>query len=300
MSFLPFFSLSRVFLIHVADNSIAGQTKLPTSSCSPKSIPDDDVGVDGGGGGSCSGVGSDGITKITEISSSKDDDLDNENISVTGSGSPDISCVSESETQGDLKAECGAFTSIIQKSHRKSEFMSQLPVNSHFVGANPMINHALAAHLFFQNPLLPPPNQWLYNHLYNNYHDFPWLRHTLAANNLVSSEEGTSSSSSVTHAATTGLNFIKRSITLLTNNNNNNNENDSNDSPPVTSTKRSPSPDDECSISNNNCKRKRSSSVDSLSKENVNEITMKSENFLNRSLLGGAPCVKQNDVWRPY
>lgn len=165
--------------------------------------------------------------------------------------------------------------------------MSQLPVNSHFAAAaNPMINHALAAHLFFQNPLLPPPNQWLYNHLYNNYNDFPWLRHTLVANSLANSEEAPST-------AATGLSFIKRSITLLTNNNNNNlsNENDSDSSPaPVSSTKRSPSPDEECAP-----KRKRCSSADSLTKEN-SEISMKSEGFLTRR----APCVKQNDVWRPY
>lgn len=256
------------------DNSIAGQTKLPPNgSSSPKSNPDDDGGVE-----------SDEIIKITEISSSKDDDLDNENISVTGSGSPDISCVSESENTADLKADCGAFTSIVQKTTRKTEFMSQLPVNSHFAAAaNPMINHALAAHLFFQNPLLPPPNQWLYNHLYNNYNDFPWLRHTLASNSLVNSEETPST-------ATTGLSFIKRSITLLTNNNLSN-ENDSDSSPaPVTSTKRSPSPEEECTPKRKRC----SSEADSLLKEN--EISMKSENFLTRR----APCVKQNDVWRPY
>lgn len=249
------------------------------NSSSPKSIPEN----------------GDGITKITEISSSRDDDPDNdnENISVTGSGSPDISCVSESENQGDLKSETGAFTSIVQK-NRKSEFMSQLPVNSHFAAAasNPMINHALAAHLFFQNPLLPPPNQWLYNHLYNNYHDFPWLRHTLAANSLVNGSSENSRDDSATTAS--GLSFIKRSITLLTNNNLNT-DNDSDDSPPVTSTKRSPTPEIEVFPT----KRRRSSSMDSLSKENVNEMARKTENFINRGRLG-PPGVKQNDVWRPY
>jgi hypothetical protein len=238
--------------------------------------------------------GNDGITKITEISSSRDDDPDNdnENISVTGSGSPDISCVSESENQGDLKSEPGAFTSIVQK-QRKSEFISQLPVNSHFAAAasNPMINHALAAHLFFQNPLLPPPNQWLYNHLYNNYHDFPWLRHTLAANSLVNGSSENSRDEPATTAS--GLSFIKRSITLLTNNNLSA-DNDSDDSPPVTSTKRSPTPELEVFPS----KRRRSSSTDSLSKENVNEVARKTENFINRNRLG-PPGVK-NDVWRPY
>ncbi|KAG5683966.1 hypothetical protein PVAND_013221 [Polypedilum vanderplanki] len=265
------------------NNSITGQTKASSSS------PDDE-----------------GITKVTEISSSKEDDLDNdnENISVTGSCSPDISCVSESENNGDAKIESGAFTSIVQK-NRKSEFMSQFPVNSHFTGTtNPMINHALAAHLFFQNPLLPPPNQWLYNQLYNNYHDFPWLRHTLAANSLTSTENSTTNArnDASSSSTTSGLSFIKRSITLLTNNSSmSEKENDSDvqssSSPPVTSTKRSPSP--EMPLESISCKRKRSSSSDSISKENVvTEMTRKTENFINRSRIGAG--VKQNDVWRPY
>lgn len=275
------------FVTFFSDNSVAGQTKLSSS-------PEEESGG--------------GVTKLTEISSSKDDDLDNdnENISVTGSGSPDISCVSESENNGDAKAEPGAFTSIIQKS-RKSEFMSQFPVNSHFTGANPsMINHALAAHLFFQNPLLPPPNQWLYNQLYNNYHDFPWLRHTLAANSLASTENSATNARNDASSSSTasGLSFIKRSITLLTNNSGNmsEKENDSDvqssSSPPVTSTKRSPTPELPLeSISSG--KRKRSSSSDSMSKENVvTEMTRKTENFINRSRISAG--VKQNDVWRPY
>lgn len=237
-------------------------------------------------------------TKITEISSSslKDDDgdLDTENISVTGS--PDITCVSESDgNQVETKTEPGAFTSIVQKNQRKSEFMSQFPVNSHFTGTtNPMINHALAAHLFFQNPLLPQPNQWLYNHLYNNYNDFPWLRHTLAAN--ASTTEN--SENSHPEASASGLSFIKRSITLLTNNSSGNDkENDSDvqssSSPPVTSTKRSPSPEP-----HTDTKRKRSMSVESMTKENINEINRKPETFLSRNRLSAG--VKQNDVWRPY
>jgi hypothetical protein len=212
--------------------------------------------------------------------------------------------VSESETNGDGKTETGAFTSIVQKS-RKSEFMSQFPVNSHFPAAatNPMINHALAAHLFFQNPLLPPPNQWLYNQLYNNYQDFPWLRHTLAATNQLASTENaaTNARNDASSSTASGLSFIKRSITLLTNNNGSmsEKENDSDvqssSSPPVTSSKRSPSPE----MNRDGGKRKRSSSSDSTSKENVaSEMTRKTENFINRSRIGAG--VKQNDVWRPY
>lgn len=267
---------SRNPFIPLLDNSITGQTKLPTS---PKSSPEA------------------GNTKITEISSSKDDldEIDNENISVTGS--PDVTC--DAEGPGETKPE-GAFTSIIQKSQRKTEFNSQFPVNSHFAGgANPMINHALAAHLFFQNPLLPQP-QWLYNHLYNNYNDFPWLRHTLGTNAVANGASENSPRPEASASSSTGLNFVKRSVTLLTNNSSNDKENDSDvqssSSPPVSSTKRSPSPD---AISEAvGCKRKRSASCESITKENVNEINRKTENFINRSRLGAG--VKQNDVWRPY
>lgn len=267
-------------MLFLADNSITGQTKLPTSTNSPRSSPEA------------------GNTKITEISSSKDDDdLDNDNENISVTGSPDITC--DAETTGEGKTE-GAFTSIIQKSHRKTEFTSQFPVNSQFAGgSNPMINHALAAHLFFQNPLLPQPNQWLYNHLYNNYNDFPWLRHTLGSNQLAN---GTAENSraEVSPSSSSGLNFIKRSITLLTNNNSNDKENDSDvqssSSPPVSSTKRSPSP--ETAGETLPSKRKRSASVESITKENVNDLNRKAESFINRTRLGAG--VKQNDVWRPY
>lgn len=243
-----------------------------------------------------------GSTKITEISSSKDDDdLDNDNENISVTGSPDITCDAEMPSGGKTE---GAFTSIIQKSQRKSEFTSQFPVNSQFAGgSNPgLINHALAAHLFFQNPLLPQPNQWLYNHLYNNYNDFPWLRHTLATNSLTngSAENNSARTEASSSSSASGVSFIKRSITLLTNNNSNDKENDSDvqssSSPPVSSTKRSPSP--ELTPESVGSKRKRSASVESITKENVNEINRKTENFINRTRMGGG--VKQNDVWRPY
>lgn len=271
-------------MFSLLDNSITGQTKLATSTNSPKSSPED------------------GNAKITEISSSKDDDdLDNDNENISVTGSPEITC--DGEVQEETKTE-GAFTSIIQKNHRKSEFTTQFPVNSHFTGgSNPMINQALAAHLFFQNPLLPQPNQWLYNHLYNNYNDFPWLRHTLGTNpaaNGSAESSGVSRNEAAAASSSSGLSFIKRSITLLTNNNSNDKENDSDvqssSSPPVSSTKRSPSPEiiSETSIT----KRKRSASVESITNENVNEINRKTENFISRSRVSAG--VKQNDVWRPY
>lgn len=268
-------------LSYFADNPIAGQTKLPTITNSPKSSPEA------------------GNTKITEISSSKDDDdLDNDNENISVTGSPDITC--DAEGLGETKTE-GAFTSIIQKSHRKTEFTSQFPVNSHFGGSsNPMINHALAAHLFFQNPLLPQPNQWLYNHLYNNYHDFPWLRHTLGSNATANGSVDNSGTPRAEASSSSSSSRHQRSITLLTNNHSNDKENDSDvqssSSPPVSSTKRSPSP--EMVVETVRVTRKRSASVESLTNENVNEINRKAESFMNRSRIGAG--VKQNDVWRPY
>lgn len=276
MSICNLFTLS---LSPLADNSITGQTKLPSSTASPKSSPEA------------------GNTKITEISSSKDDDdLDNDNENISVTGSPDVTC--DADTGGEAKTE-GAFTSIIQKSHRKTEFTSQFPVNSHFTaaGGNPMINHALISNLFFQNPLLPQPNQWLYNHLYNNYHDFPWLRHTLGTN--ATADGAVNSRTEASSSSASGLSFIKRSITLLTNNNSNDKENDSDvqssSSPPVSSTKRSPTPELAEPVAN---KRKRSASVESLTKENASEINRKADGFMNRTRMGAG--VKQNDVWRPY
>lgn len=252
---------------------------MSASSNSPKSSPEHT---------GCS-------TKLTEISSSlKDDeadlDNDNENISVTGSTDGDGDMMKD-----DTKPE-GAFTSIIQKSNRKSEFTSNFPVNSHFSGGgatstNPVFNHALAAHLFFQNPLLPQPNQWLYNHLYNNYNDFPWLRHSLTSS---STEPSNSTKIETQSPASSGLSFLKRSITLLTNDKENDSDVQSSSSPPVSSTKRSPSPE----LIVESKRSKRSSSVESITNENVNEINRQTENFINRSrTLAG---VKQNDVWRPY
>lgn len=271
-------------MFFLLDNSITGHTKLPNSTSSPKSSPET------------------GNIKITEISSSKDDDdLDNDNENISVTGSPEITC--DGDVPEETKTE-GAFTSIIQKHHRKSEFTSQFSVNTHFPGsANPMINQALAAHLFFQNPLLPQPNQWLYNHLYNNYHDFPWLRHTLCANSSANggSENSESARNEAASSSSSGLSFIKRSITLLTNNSNDK-ENDSDvqssSSPPVSSTKRSPSPEITCE-SPTSKQRKRSASVESITKENVNEINRKTENFITSRgrIVAG---VKQNDVWRPY
>lgn len=250
-------------------------SKLPNSTTSPKSSPELST------------------SRITDITSSiKDDnedyDNDTENISVTGS--PDITSLNESDNQQELKSESGAFTSIIQK-HKKSEFSTSFPGNSHLAATNPMINHALAAHLFFhQNPLLPPPNQWLYNHLYNNYSDFPWLRHSLSLNansQLNPSRSGESSEGGDKVEASGSSPTINPSKTDL----------QRSLSPPVSSTKRSLSPEDDEIVG---IRKKRSLSVDSVTNENIDDSncnkSMDSNNNRNRMLVSAG----KSDVWRPY
>lgn len=47
--------------------------------------------------------------------------------------------------------------------------------SSNFHG-NHLFNNALAASLFLNAPLLPPPGQWLYSHLYPTAPEWPWLQ----------------------------------------------------------------------------------------------------------------------------
>ncbi|GLV34604.1 hypothetical protein CBL_09084 [Carabus blaptoides fortunei] len=52
-------------------------------------------------------------------------------------------------------------------------FNSFLPSPS--LHGNHLFNNALAASLFLNAPLLPPPGQWLYSQLYPSAPDWPWL-----------------------------------------------------------------------------------------------------------------------------
>lgn len=115
-------------------------------------------------------------------------DFENDNISVTGSplqansteddekGSPSPFQSSQSQIQPaqiggtHSPGSSGAFTSL-RPTATAHPLHSQLPQQSH------ALNHALAAQLFLQSPLMPHPSQWLYSQLYGgNYNELPWFR----------------------------------------------------------------------------------------------------------------------------
>jgi hypothetical protein len=206
----------------------------------------------------------------------ENDEENEDNISVTGSEGND--------RKSPLIS--GAFTSLIQKNHAKMKEGLELlqnpgqysnlsqPLQQSSQIQQPQFN--LAAQLFFQNPLIPQPNHWLYNQLYGqNYHEFPWLRPNFFANNGGSNNNGEQS-----------MNLIKRSITLISNNRDNDDDEDDakRKSPSVTSTKRSPSP----------ASPPRSDSVSS-GVTKIEKPKLKKFGPIEKSRQ-----VKQGDVWRPY
>lgn len=70
---------------------------------------------------------------------------------------------------------------------------STLPgmLSSSTFGNNHLFNNALAASLFLNAPLLPPPGQWLYSHLYPTSTEWPWLqlRHGMSQESPNNSEK---------------------------------------------------------------------------------------------------------------
>lgn len=227
----------------------------------------------------------------------------------------------------------GAFTSLIQRT-KKSDFLSnfhthlhhrptavsaaavaaaaaaanhplhpQLPQQNHSA-----LNHALAAQLFLQSPLMPQPSQWLYSQLYGaNYNEqLPWLRSTLQSTNgnrlmagctnnnananesaLAQSNHSLCTDSQAETLERTGGNSSsggggsggdasnRRCITLISHLDD---EKEASASPPVTSTKRTPSPHDDIEIVCNTTPVKPSKSDSSLK----------------------CRTPKHVDVWRPY
>lgn len=141
-----------------------------------------------------------------------------------------------------------------------------------------VFNHALAAQLFLQSPLMPQPSQWLYSQLYGNYNDLPWFRNTLQASNNNSNFRANNSNGDTTLLKQRDLlnlgngngNLIKRSVTLITHRND---DMENRQSPPVSSTRRSPTPDSDV------------------------EVTSKKSDSC-----GAIRCrtPKHADVWRPY
>ncbi|XP_055616693.1 segmentation protein Runt isoform X2 [Toxorhynchites rutilus septentrionalis] len=238
------------------------------------------------------------------------DDLDDDNdqISVTGS---DLGSSGHAETDRRSPLIGGAFTSLIQKNHAKMKSGLELFQNGAFSG-NPAyphqvqqphpLNHALAAQLFFQNPLIPQPNHWLYNQLYGNYQELPWFRQSLFANN--NNAPNTDSKDSLDSPKSSDAAGNKRSITVVSSNGeedeeipprkmiviDDEDEDRRKNSPSVTSTKRSPSPEIATSPS--------SPYTDSVSSLTVLERSGTKSRKCDKA--SRQQHCKQSDVWRPY
>lgn len=229
-----------------------------------------------------------------------DEGFENDNISVTGSprlanSTEDDERQSPSPLPQSLSSSGGAFTSLIHRNSpnlKKSDFLAgfsshlQHQQHHHLHHQPPQqhaFNHALAAQLFLQSPLMPQPTQWLYSQLYgnSNYNDLPWFRSSIQSNNNNNNNGfrligANCNGSDTDESIRNHLNLAKRTVTLISHQNE---EPETCTSPPVTSTKRTPSPDDVIEI--------------------VANSTHKSK---NENSLGPVKCrtPKQNDVWRPY
>lgn len=240
-----------------------------------------------------------------------DERFENDNISVTGSPTQANSTEDDErrspspfqsatlpQAQSDAPGTGGAFTSLIQRNAKKGDFLSNFQTHLHQrpTAAHPLhpqlpqqnhaLNHALAAQLFLQSPLIPQPSQWLYSQLYGaNYNELPWLRSSLQSSNgngfrltpgtnnanetiLTQSNSLCTDSNNETFERGT-----KRSITLISHLED---EKEASASPPVTSTKRTPSPHDDIEIVSN-----------------TSSVKPKSDSLKCRT-------SKHTDVWRPY
>ncbi|XP_055587068.1 segmentation protein Runt [Uranotaenia lowii] len=257
------------------------------------------------------------------------EDLDDEydQISVTGSDAGN-----ETDRRSPLIG--GAFTSLIQKNHAKilqnSAFTAGTGQYPPHIQPQPHpLNHALAAQLFFQNPLIPQPNHWLYNQLYGgNYQELPWFRQSLFANNNNNNNTTTpnnDSKDSLDSPKSSDAN--KRSITVVSSNGDEDDEGlpprklmtlgssdpsgadpedeeRRKDSPSVTSTKRSPSPDSQSRPSSprSPCPGDSAASLTVLERASVARLRRCSagSEMMLRQLPQAAGGKAASDVWRPY
>lgn len=199
-----------------------------------------------------------------------DEGFENDNISVTGS--PPLANSMEDDDRRSPTPPTGAFTSLIQhgpSQFKKAELLSGFSSHLHpQPNHQHALNHALAAQLFLQAPLMPQPSQWLYSQLYNNYNDLPWFRNTLQSNNGFRLPPNTNDDADHREL---NINLAKRSVTLISHNDE---EVENCLSPPVSSTKRTPSPDDDIEI------------VSIRKSDHLNPLKSRS--------------VKNANVWRPY
>lgn len=243
-----------------------------------------------------------------------DERFENDNISVTGSPTQANSTEDDErrspspfqtptipQSQTESPGNGGAFTSLIPRPSKKSDFLSNFqthlhqrpaaahPLHQQLPQQNHALNHALAAQLFLQSPLIPlqsQPSQWLYSQLYGgNYNELPWLRSSLQSSNgngfrlTTDANNANDSISTQSNSLCTESNNepfergTKRSITLISHLDD---EKEASASPPVTSTKRTPSPHDDIEIVSN-----------------TSPVKPKSDSLKCRT-------SKHVDVWRPY
>lgn len=240
------------------------------------------------------------LTDENDNNNNVDEGFENDNISVTGSPSIQNSIHEDDDKRSSPSPPpTGAFTSLIQRNNvlsspnshppthpslppaggggafKKSEFLSG------FASANipqpnqqqHAFNHALAAQLFLQSPLIPQPSQWLYTQLYSNYNDMPWFRNTLQNSPFRAVAAATGPPSDVGPPAKHDL--VKRAVKLISHDDIENEQ-----SPPVSSTRRSPSPTD-----------------DDVEKD-VEVVTCKNSDISLGPIRSRTP--KHVDVWRPY
>lgn len=306
---LKFFFLFQYFLESSLTSSIHQTTICnPHSTTSPKTSPNHERNFQSSGS-------SQEQNEENEMNNNNnnnvDDSYENDDISVTGSPQQTHSTSEDLDDENRVKRSptpTGAFTSLIQKSPNKernkllnnNEILSgfsQPQINS----SQNVFNHALAAQLLFQTPLIPPPSQWLYTQLYSNYQEFPWFRNTLPMNGNSNNNNNnlnlrTTVGSVENLNENLGVNLVKRSVTLISHNENDEQENRL--SPPVTSTKRSPSPelkltnDDDDDIVE----------IDEIKNNNNNNNTTTNNNFNTNKKIETlrSRTPKQTDVWRPY
>lgn len=224
-----------------------------------------------------------------------DEGFENDNISVTGSPSIQNSIHEDDEKRSSPSPQpTGAFTALIQRNNvtdinnpshqptptlaafKKSEFLSGFASNIHPQPNQQQhaFNHALAAQLFLQSPLIPQPSQWLYTQLYTNYNDMPWFRNTLQAANSPFRTLPTPVADATTTTPAKHHDLAKRAVKLISHASD---EIENQQSPPVSSTRHSPSPHD--------------------TEHDVEVVTCK-----NSDSLGPIRCrtPKHVDVWRPY
>lgn len=237
-----------------------------------------------------------------------DERFENDNISVTGSPTQANSTEDDerrspspfqsptlSQAPTESPGNGGAFTSLINRNSKKSDFLSNFQTHLHQRPSavhplhqpqqNHALNHALAAQLFLQSPLIPQPSQWLYSQLYGgNYNELPWLRTSLQSTNgngfRLTGETNNDTISTQSNSLCTDSNnepfdrATKRSITLISHLDD---EKETSASPPVTSTKRTPSPQDDIEIVSH-----------------TSQVKPKSDSLKCRT------SSKHTDVWRPY